>query len=416
MREEEANREFASSPENISFSGENVHQAGDTAVILPEKPWLPAHAGLELDVVSQTARPLADKEFMAPETVNQDLLAVGRTTLLSAESMRVFAEAENPDEPDWYDKPWFNLNFNSHLEGKPLDRFAAQAYIRSRTLGQARAIKTRSEHSEESDAWSNPYWAVPVPVDEPLDRDDRQPYPAELKEQVRQQLAAGLSHSPVELSSLKLFTDPNGANTLETDFPFAIHKGNYPVWQKGDYLLVTQDNPLVDGREGIHLVLIYRGEQEDESQRFSYHWREPRRIAEMAIISVAASRILLRSDYANNQLDQAYIHLNANWSLAPALPEEQHHPVMDKGSFGPGKWPGTSGSQTLPGPNAHPHIQLIRTGHQLNLGFSPAIHQRQVNERQSDQEIEQIRDIFERELTPTILALQGQILDSKELS
>lgn len=168
---------------------------------------------------------------------------------------------------------------------------------------------------------------------------------------------------------------------------------------------------MVDRKDGIHLVLIFRGEQQDSEERFNFHWRDPRRIAEMSIISAAASKIITKNGYAGNNFDKSYIHLNANWSLSYAIPKSEHDQIMDKGSFGPGKWP----EENVPAPNAHPHIQVIKEDdlnghHELNLSFSGDIHRRNSKERQSDQKIKTLKNLLNQNLTPLVEALQNKSL------
>lgn len=380
------------------------------SISLPETPWMPTHAGVEIRVGDPTSSSLVLENKNTVDS--QELLKIGRVAVVSAEVAEIFAEAGDPNHPDWYDKPWFNLNFNSHLGLSKVKNFMAQVYLRARTMGQMRSLKPKREYTDESDKWSNPYWTPPIPVDYPLNPFDRRPYDKDLQTTVTNDIAEHFSEKLTEekLSKVRLFREDDGSSSLIENFEFRINEGNYPVWQIGDYLIVTQDNPLVDREDGLHLVVIFRGEQQGEGERFSFHWRDPRRIAEMAIIAVAASKIITNSGYAGNAFDKAYIHFNANWSLGFALPAEEQHEIMDRGSVGPGKWPGSKEDQTVPGPNAHPHIQLLKEGHEFNLPVSGKRHSQKPRNRQNDDEIHELKELLNNHLTPLINVLQGKNL------
>lgn len=389
---------------------ELLHVAG-AHVVLPEKPWMPTHAGIEIRIEDPAASGIIGTHIGNTADSVRELIKAARVGVLGAEMAKIFSEADDPENPDWYDKPWFNLNINSQLGNDRFDHLVAQVYLRARTLGQTEGMKGRREYDHTSNFWSNPYWTVPIPVDDPLNPDDRRPYDRDVKERIQKRIQSyAASGRAQEVLKTSLFVEEDGKNSLDTTFPFQIGKGNYPVWQMGDYLIVTQDNPLVDRKDGVHMVLIYRGEQQDESRRYSFLWRDPRRIAEMTAIAAATSRVVSAHGYAGNTFDKSYLHMNANWSLDFALPEKEHDPIMDKGSVGPGKWPGPKDSQTVPGPNAHPHIQLLKPGHSFDLALSPRLHQKRIKDRQTDDEIASLQDLLHQRLTPLVVALQGKTL------
>lgn len=410
---------YGSNLENAE-SGEMVYKKDNITVQVPKEPWMPTHGGVELRVECADCPPLVATEAGGRQ-LDSELLTVGRMSIISAEIAKVFSEADDTENPDWYNKPWFNVNINSQLQGERFPHLVFQVYIRPRTMGYMRGLRGREDRQEPGDEHSNPYWGPPIPVDYPLNPDDRGPYAPELLEKIKTSVGEHLHNleqaTSHELRQVRLFTDENGSNTLEKDFDFKCDPPNHRVWQKGDYLLVTQDNPLVARKDGVHLVLIYRGEQQGERERFGFHWRDPRRIAEMTIIASAVSAIVTQHGYAGHRFDKSYIHLNANWSLDYALPEEERHEIMDFGSFGWGKWPG-SGKQ--PPPNAHPHIQLLREKdgegeHDLVLSPSPGRHDElspkpgEPNERvQTPEEITALSELLDRELTPLLMSLQGK--------
>jgi len=81
---------------------------------IPEKPWMPTRAGIEVRVWGSNSDSLVEDKIGTPD-LSSELLRVGKVTMISAEVAGIFSEADDPKNPDWYDKPWFNLNFNSHL-------------------------------------------------------------------------------------------------------------------------------------------------------------------------------------------------------------------------------------------------------------------------------------------------------------
>lgn len=390
--------------------GTELLRADSTRIILPAKPWMPTHAGIEIRVEDPQAGRLVGGHA-ASDTMTEELLHAARVGVMGAEMAGVFAEVADPTSPDWYDKPWFNLNFNSRLGKEPFDHLVAQIYLRARTMGQMEG-KARSEYDHESNYWSNPYWTVPIPVDAPLNFSDRVPYEPYITQSVGNRINGYASTGKMEqVLASQLFTEADGSNSLEKSFTFAIGKGNYPVWQMGDYLIVTQDNPLVDREDGIHMVLIYRGEQEGPEKRYSFLWRDPRRIAEMTAIAVATSKIVTAQGYAGNTFDSSFVHMNANWSLAQPVAENdpEKNALMEHQASGPGSWPEKEGKIADP-PNAHPHIQLLKPGHEFDLAFSPRLHRKKIKARQTDAEIAALSDLLSAQLTPQIRQLAGKTL------
>lgn len=368
-----------SSGEQAIDQGEILSSIASVTVTLPEKPWMPTHSGVEIRVGDKSTHSLAEK---GNEDLPTEVLKIGRAAVLASEIARVFSETEDPKNPDWYDKPWINLNLNSHLGGERLDYAYWQIYLRARTLGQTRGLMSRAEYRDFTDRWSNPYWTVPIPVDYPLNPADRVPYEKDLAIRVEHQVEDHIDSREIEskLRDITLFTDKGGKDYLEETFPFTVSQGNYPVWELGEYMIVTQDNPLVDRGKGVHLVLIYKGEQQGQEERFAFPWRDPRRLAEMSIIATAVAKIIAGEGYSGKKFDKTYVHLNANWSLGSALPEEERKAIdrevgsdlMNRGSIvGDEKWPGLSQEgQRAPGPNIHPHIQVLKEGCDLDLPLS----------------------------------------------
>lgn len=222
------------------LEGSEILKIDQYSAILPEKPWMPTHSGLEIRVSSSDLTKQVTKERLNEEKAVEELKKIGAVAVISAGIAEVFSEADDPQNPDWFDKPWFNLNFNSHLGGQEFSQLTSQVYLRARTLGQSRGMKNRTKYQERGDEWNNPYWAVPIPVDYPINPQDRQPYSQELQTEAQNRIHLQKDKISETLNQITLFTEPDGTNTLLTDFPFEINKGNYPVWQKGDYLLVTQ--------------------------------------------------------------------------------------------------------------------------------------------------------------------------------
>lgn len=436
--------------------GETITSIGNIDIVLPENPWMGTHTGVELEVINKRAEPLATNT----KDLTTELLEVGKTAVIAAEVGGAFSEVDNPRDNNssaWYDKPWVNLNINSDLAGDSFPNLTMQVYLRPRTLGQAQ-LKTRDEITrnilkarerakgvedeelakgikveQESQGWTHPMHTIPIPVDEPLNPYDRVPYDENIQKKAKTALGENFQgRIAKKIQNVKLFTDENGNNTLKTTYDFKTGKGNYVVWQCGDYMLVTQDTPLVDRKHGVHLVLIGRGEQQrslDPSldQGYSFLWRNPRLVAEMAVIAAAISKIVTTYGYAGSEFDRSYDHLNSNWSLGPATPDEEQkeiggYPTLTKPgadpqhptdfpSRAPGKWPGPE----VLSPNAHFHIQIIKKDtqkqkHQLDLAFSGPMHNRKNTDRQTDNEISALNNLLNEKLTPVINNLQGKTL------
>lgn len=395
----------------VLFEWEGIH------AVIPDRPWLTTYNGTELRTVSEQGPPLVSNYEDVTDLARQ-VSEVARTSLIAAEIAGVFAEVSDAEKPDWYGKQWFNLNINSHLGGQKLNKLTNQVYLRPRTRGQ---VPIENQPFDPDTA--HPAWGVPVPVRDIVDSTDKYPYSAEEKFALQETLATHFDGSKfdsgVAIHETPLFTDEEGQSSLDSTFDFQIGKGNYPVWSLGEYLLVTQDNPLVDREDGVHLVLIYRGEQQGPEERFNFPWRDMRRTAEMITIAAAASKILTKHGYADRELDKSYIHMNANWSLGSATypdhPSNESDVMWNGQMHSPTRWPGADASAGIPAPNIHPHIQLLRRNeggqeHDLFLPATPDQHARQIKAGQTNEEIAALRDVLGPELTELVALYQGKTL------
>ena len=140
---------YGSNPENAE-NGKTVYEEGNIQVQIPEKPWMPTHGGTELRVECADCPPLVATET-GERQLASELLTVGRMSIISAEIAKVFSEADDTENPDWYNKPWFNVNINSQLQGERFPHLVFQVYIRPRTMGYMRGLRGREDRQEPGD-------------------------------------------------------------------------------------------------------------------------------------------------------------------------------------------------------------------------------------------------------------------------
>lgn len=158
-----------------------------------------------------------------------------------------------------------------------------------------------------------------------------------------------------------------------------------------------------------------------EAERFAFFWQDPKRLAEMAIVSAAISNAVVAHGLAGSNYDKAYIHANANWSLSHGLRPEERNSEMEFGTIGTEtdpqgnpverKWPENPKGEK--GLNIHPHIQLLKEGHDLDLPPSGKRAGETVSERPAllSSEANELRELLAREVTPLLQSMSGKSIN-----
>ncbi|PIT97438.1 hypothetical protein COT77_01430 [Candidatus Berkelbacteria bacterium CG10_big_fil_rev_8_21_14_0_10_41_12] len=395
--------------------GQEILYFEDTSIEVPNIPWMPSHEGPEIRVRTSGERNLLAPDLVDnPNLMRRHLAAIGEQAVVATKT----AESYGIDAPiksqEWHNAPWFNLNLNSHLGGVPFQELISQVYIRERRLQSGTEIS------------SSPYWSTPIPVDAPLAPTDRRPYSQERVEEIKDEVKSEFDDSGAEAESTlgaKLFFNPEtGRSAFETNYDFEVSDSVNLLWEADAFMVFTGKNDaLVSREDGMHLILISKYEQlahKGEAERFSLFWQDPKMMAEMSIITAAIANIVAHYGLNGEKYDKAYIHMNANWSLSNALPPEERIAELEFGTIGTEvdekgnplrrKWPeNLEGERGL---NVHPHIQILKEGHDLNLPPSARNAGETVQKRPSltQEQVQELRELLDKELTPLLMGMSGR--------
>ncbi len=105
-----------------------------------------------------------------------------------------------------------------------------------------------------------------------------------------------------KLDNIDLFPDPNPPAEH-----FEPNETDMVLWEFGGFQLVTQKTPLVDADEGMHMVLKLLPESHAP-------WDNPQQALEAYAIGLGIIR-LLKNTRALGDIGDAYLDMNANWSM-----------------------------------------------------------------------------------------------------
>lgn len=170
-----------------------------------------------------------------------------------------------------------------------------------------------------------------------------------------------------KLDDIELLTDPNPPPEH-----FEPNDTDTALWQFGGYQLVTQKTPLVDSDEGIHMVLKLLPESHAP-------WDNPKQALEAYAIGLGIIR-LLKNTKALGDIGDAYLDMNANWSMTRKR-EELSGRSSDEIK------------QTIQrDTRTHLHIQLEKMTAAWEIPPAPGIFTE--NKPQSPEAIEEIKDIL----------------------
>lgn len=402
--------------------GVEIMALEDVRVETPVVPWMPTNAGDEIRVRTQDEQRLLAPELADdPQRMMKHLAKVGKQAIIAAEVSSAYAIDAPMGSDDWHDAPWFNININSHLGGKEFTELTSQIYLRDRAM-QSGQEKT-----------GNPYWSLPIPPEYPLSDSDRRPYDEARVDSIRTKVTSKVAEKQPDIEkaeNAKLFFDEEvGTSSFEDSYNFDTGPGRVMVWQGDGYQAFTGDkDALVSREDGMHLILISKYEQlanKGEAERFAFFWQDPKRLAEMAIISAAISNAVVAHGLRGEKYDKAYIHANANWSLSHGLRPEERNPDLEFGTIGTEtdaqgnplerKWPENPKGEK--GLNVHPHIQILKVGHDINLPPSGRSAGATASERPAllPEEATELRAMLEREVTPLLQSMSGKSIKELEL-
>ena len=169
------------------------------------------------------------------------------------------------------------------------------------------------------------------------------------------------------LDSIELFTDPNPLSES-----FEPNDSDIVLWEFGGYQLVTQEIPLVDAKEGIHMVLKLRPEPHTP-------WDNPKQTLEAYAIGIGVAR-LLRDTESLGDIGDVYLDMNANWSMGGKRESLQDKP-LDK-----------IRKAIQQDTRAHLHIQLEKMTASWEIPPAPGTFVE--NQPQSPEAIKEIRQVL----------------------
>lgn len=420
--QEEAEQAQVAKSEQDVVAGVEILAQEDMRVETPVIPWMPTNAGDEIRVRTQGEEKLLATDLVGDlKQMASHLAKVGKQAIIAAEVSSAYAVDAPISSDTWHDAPWFNININSHVGGKEFPELTSQIFLRDRAM-QSGQEKT-----------SNPYWTLPIPPEYPLSQSDRRPYDEARIDSIRSKVSAKVDQKQPDIEKAengKLFFDEEmGTSSFEDSYNFDTGPGRVMIWQGDGYQAFTGDkDALVSREDGMHLILISKYEQmanKGEAERFAFFWQDPKRLAEMAIISAAISNAVVAHGLAGEKYDKAYIHANANWSLSHGLRSEERNPDLEFGTIGTEtdaqgnpeqrKWPENPKGEK--GLNVHPHIQILKEGHDINLPPSGKNAGATASERPAllPEEAAELRALLEREVTPLLRSMSGKSIKELEL-
>lgn len=392
--------------------GEVFLRNGSKELIAPASTDFPVSSGDHLQIVDRSIRSsdLRESPILSDKVDPKDILALVRLGIVAERKL-----------VDGTNNAWANLNLHSRppmTADSPVD-----AQYDSATL---------DIHGRNIDDASN--WAMPPPIHgawgaQSLEELARQPQPVDEKGRVipgstddiekykhdpnrtildqtsarvqrpdefdgwKQESEGGYSwegarrkYAPAELAELRntfgtsefmaettklddieLFSDPNPAPEH-----FEANETDFVLWEFGGYQLVTQKTPLVDASEGIHMVLKLRPEPHTP-------WDNPKQTLEAYAIGLGVAR-LLKNTNALGDIGDAYLDMNANWSMGKKREALQ------------GKSPEEIKQIIQQDTRAHLHIQLEKMTAAWEIPPAPGTFKE--NQPQSPESIEELRSVL----------------------
>lgn len=194
-----------------------------------------------------------------------------------------------------------------------------------------------------------------------------------LKEIFGTEMPAGTTLIDGELADLKeleLFKENDPEQRV-----FEENDTDIELWRFGGMQLVTQRNPLVPPKEGIHMVLKLRPEPHTP-------WENMTQNLEAWAVGIGVAR-LLRETKSMGEIGDAYLDMNANWSMVNKKGLTDEMPLDDLKK------------EIQKGTRAHLHIQLEKMGASWEIPPAPGTFPG--HKLQPQEVIDEIRTILGKE-------------------
>ncbi len=150
-----------------------------------------------------------------------------------------------------------------------------------------------------------------------------------------------------KIQNISLFADENPQEAF-----FEENETDIELWRFGGYQLVTQRTPLVDNKEGIHMVLKIRPEPHTP-------WDNVQQTLEAFAIGIGVARIL-KNTKGLGEIGDVYLDMNANWSMTKKGPFADEQLPLEELKF-----------EIQRDTRAHLHIQLEKMQAQWEIPPAP---------------------------------------------